>query len=135
MRLSDLVENLTIFLQEVDDLPIVVRELPILFTLRPEEFIPGDVVSYRGVYAEPAIERNDPFGPTKLVSEYLAYLKKCIDEPLTLHGYKGGTNELDDDRPIWTARDSGDYSQNQVMAIVQEQDACVLISAHVYSGF
>ncbi len=71
-------------------------DMPVVFDWR--EVVPSGVDSYRGYYADLAIDYD---AGTATAEYVLKMLKSALGKPFT--GYKGGDYEMGEDTPLWAS--------------------------------
>ena len=94
----------------------------IMVSINNPEGIPGYLHSWRGVYAELALESSQS-GDLSTVDKLLQRLKKAVGE--TFIGYKGGDFTMGKTTPIWVSQ-YGDAEHNAVIGVEVVGGAAIL---------
>lgn len=106
------------------------KDLPVIFD--NGKYCPTDLDSWRGSYAELALEYQYTEGEELTLAAFLKMLKEAIGK--TYNGYKGGDFIMGKNTPIWVAHygtsigfkenEDGDY---QAVVDTLEKEGCVVI--------
>jgi hypothetical protein len=91
------------------------------------DFVPGDIMSYRGYYEDLAIGYLEDRNGLK-VSTFLGALNKVRNT--TLEGYKGGHFLMHDDVPVWVAN-YGCSHETAVIGIKHSEHGIIIETAHI----
>jgi len=98
-----------------------------------EYLFPTDIASYRGIYAELALNfKSQEYGEKAVdpmaVTAFLEMLKGCIGK--TFEGYKGGDFMMGKNTPIWVAN-YGNSGRTAVVDVLDEEHSVTLITRYL----
>ena len=86
----------------------------------------GGIDSYRGIYAELAIEPCHG-GDPMLVQDLFEFLQQAV-EGYTFQGWKGGEYTVGPDTPVWIS-ESGRVSDRMVVAVEEVTDSVLIVTS------